>query len=67
MVCDEFQFIHFAGFTYRGAISDKAMIEEELPDFKGLEHPFLPLTKDKGYQGYNPEGVYIFEKWNRQF
>jgi DDE superfamily endonuclease len=61
VICDEFQFIHFAGFTHRGAIHDKAMIEEEVPHFKALEDQFIWFTKDKGYQSYFPQGVFVLQ------
>ena len=63
VICDEFQFIHFAGFTHRGAIHDKAMIEQEIPHFNDLQTPFLWFTKDKGYQAYCPEGVFLLEPY----
>lgn len=59
VLCDEFQFIHFAGFTHRGAISDKAMIDDELPDFEAFKQYLLFFSKDKGYQAYDPEGVFL--------
>lgn len=36
VVCDEWQFIHFAGPTWYGSMHDKTMIEQELPSFKEL-------------------------------
>jgi len=57
VICDELQFIHFLGYTWRGAIHDKTMIEIELPDFN---HPIFEqqtLLKDTGYQSYEPTGV----------
>lgn len=36
VLCDEYQFIHFLGFTWRGAIPDKAMAEQELYASKNL-------------------------------
>lgn len=59
VLCDEFQFIHFTGFTHRGAISDKAMVEDELPDFEALRGFSLFFSKDKGYQAYDPKGVFL--------
>lgn len=59
VVCDERQFVHFVGPTWRGAMHDKSMIAEELP---GLDHPVfdeLWLSKDSGYQGYDPPGVHL--------
>lgn len=61
IICDEYQFIHFVGFTWRGAIHDKAMIDEEITSF---DHPVftdLWLSKDAGYQGYLPTGINIIE------
>ena len=57
VICDEFHFIHFLGYTWRGAIHDKAMIEIEFPDFNNPVFNRQTLLKDTGYQGYNPEGV----------
>jgi len=57
VICDEFQFIHFLGDTWRGAIHDKTMIEIELPDFNNPVFNRQALLKDTGYQGYNPKGV----------
>jgi len=61
VVCDESQFIHFVGPTWSGAMHDKAMIEEELPSLHALEAYHLWLSKDKGYQGYQPGGVHLLE------
>lgn len=63
VLCDEFQFIHFAGFTHRGAISDVKMARQELPTLEGLGNDTIIATKDKGYQGYRPEGVFHFEPY----
>lgn len=60
---DETQFVHLAGRTYPGPSSDKTMAEEELPDFSALEKWELWLTKDKGYQGYQPKGVHLLEPY----
>lgn len=57
VVCDEFQFIQFVGYTWRGAIHDKAMIEQELPDFTHSVFDGQTLLKDTGYQGYDPHGI----------
>ena len=59
VICDEMQFIHFLGPTWRGALHDSSMIGEELPT---LDHPVfdqLWLSKDSGYQGYDPPGVHL--------
>lgn len=58
-LCDESQFIHFTGFTHRGAISDKAMAQQELPDLQLLADYQLFFSKDKGYQAYEPDGVFL--------
>ena len=61
IICDEFQFIHFAGFTYRGAMHDKTMIEDEIPDLTALQNFDLWFSKDKAYQAYQPKGVKLLE------
>lgn len=61
VVCDESQFIHFAGPTWSGAMHDRAMIDEELPSLDALESYGLWFSKDKGYQGYQPKGVHLLE------
>ena len=58
---DEYQFIHFAGLTFSGPTSDKVMADLELSDFSMLQKFNLWLTKDKGYQGYQPQGVHLLE------
>lgn len=66
IACGEDQFVHFAGFTHRGAIHDKAMIQEELPHFKTLQEFDLWFSKDKGYQGYQPRGVHLLQPFKAQ-
>jgi len=61
VMCDEYQFIHFLGLTWRGAVHDKKMIENEIPDWSDLNMDHIWLTKDTGYQGYNPSGVIVLE------
>ena len=61
VISDESQFIHFAGFTFRGAIHDKAMIEQEIPDLDCLKAYALWFSKDKGYQGYEPSAVQLLD------
>lgn len=61
VLCDEEQFVHYVGPTWRGAIHDKAMIEGELPDFGAACFDQMWLSKDSGYQGYRPEGVHLLE------
>ncbi|MGB3547786.1 MAG: transposase family protein [Saprospiraceae bacterium] len=57
IICDEYQFIHFLEFTWRGAIHDKSMIEIELPDFNHPVFDKQTLLKDTGCQAYNPKGI----------
>lgn len=66
VVCDEFQFVHFTGYTWRGAIHDKAMIEQELPDFNHVLFQAQTLLKDTGYQGYEPEGIYCLQPMKKK-
>ena len=61
VLCDEYQFIHFAGPTWLGSMHDKTMIMEELPNLNPLESYDLWFSKDKGYQGYQPQGVHLLE------
>ena len=61
VLSDESQFVHFAGFTHRGAIHDKAMILDEIPDLSLLKEFDLWLSKDKAYQSYQPKGVNLLE------
>jgi hypothetical protein len=61
VLCDEYQFIHFLGFTWRGAIHDKAMAEQELPALERLPAQDVWMVKDTGYQSYCPEGVILLE------
>jgi len=57
VINDEWQFIHFAGQTFRGAIHDKKMVTIELPNLSALSKWSLFFSKDKAYQKYEPEGV----------
>jgi len=70
VVSDESQFVHFAGYTWRGAIHDKTMIQGELPDLNSLKKYKLWFSKDKAYQSYQPSGVNLLEPFkaarNRQ-
>lgn len=61
VLCDEYQFIHYLGYTWRGAIHDKAMIDEELPRLTADCFDGIWLSKDTGYQGYQPQGVHLLE------
>lgn len=63
VACDESQYVHFAGFTRRGAVHDKAMADEELPCLGPLEAFSLWFSKDKAYQGYQPPGVHLLEPY----
>ena len=61
LICDEFQFIHFAGPTWLGSMHDKTIINLELPSLNFLKSYELWLSKDKGYQKYQPFGVHLLE------
>lgn len=63
VISDEFQFVHFAGFTHRGAIHDKTMAQDEIPDLNLLKKYELWFSKDKAYQGYQPSGVNLLEPY----
>ena len=65
VINDEFRFIHYVGTTHRGAMHDKRMIEEEIPDFKNATFRELWLTKDSGYQGYLPQGVHCVQPYKK--
>lgn len=78
VISDEYQMIHYAGFTHRGAIHDKNMIEQEIPDLECLKKFDLWFSKDKAYQSYQPKGVHLLEpykarrnqplkKWQKRF
>lgn len=61
IICDDHQRIVYLGPTWRGAIHDKRMADEELPDLGLLGKYDLWLTLDSGYLGYVPEGVNVLE------
>lgn len=61
VLCDEYQFVHFTGQTWNGSMHDVAMALEELPNLKAFAPYNLWGCKDKGYQGYRPEGVHLLE------
>ena len=61
VICDEWQFIHFAGQTWNGSIHDKAILEQELPSLEPLKAFELWFSKDKAYQKYRPDGVHLLE------
>jgi len=52
---------HYNFRTWRGAIHDKAMAEQELPAFERLPAKDIWMVKDTGYQRYCPEGVILLE------
>ena len=66
VICDEVQFIHFLGYTWRGAIHDKTMLENEFPDFKHQAFLAQWLLKDTGYQGYLPDGVHSIQPYKKK-
>lgn len=59
VICDTHQRIVYLGPTWRGAIHDKRMADEELPDLSPLASLELWLTLDAGYLGYRPAGVHL--------
>lgn len=61
IICDEYQFIHFAGPTWLGSMHDKTIILEEIPHLIPLQTYQLWFSKDKGYQNYQPQGVHLLE------
>jgi len=61
VVCDEYQFVHFAGPTWNGSMHDSTMTTEELPSLEALSPYQLWFSKDRGYQGYRPAGVHLLE------
>lgn len=66
IINDEFRFVHFVGQSHRGAMHDKRMITEEIENF---DHPVFKeqwLTKDTGYQGYNPSGVHLLAPFKKR-
>lgn len=66
VICDELQFIHFLGCTWRGAIHDKTMLEIEFPDFNHEVFFEQWLLKDTGYQGYIPMGVDSIQPYKKK-
>lgn len=61
IIADEYQFVHFIGQTHRGARHDKAIADEEIPDFSADCFTDIWFAKDSGYQGYRPKGVHLLE------
>ncbi len=61
IIADEYQFVHFLGQTHRGARHDKALADDEIPDFSEGCFQGLWFAKDSGYQGYRPKGVNLLE------
>lgn len=66
VMCDEYQFVRFLGPTWRGAVHDKKMADEELPSFEHGDFEQIWLAKDTGYQGYCPEGIILLEPFKAQ-
>jgi len=66
IVNDEFRFIHYVGPTHRGAMHDKRMIQEEIPQLAHSVYADIWLTKDSGYQGYLPPGVHCIEPYKKR-
>lgn len=66
VISDELQFVHFVGYTWRGAIHDKAMIEIEFPNLKNKAFNEQWFLKDTGYQGYIPEGVNSIQPFKKK-
>lgn len=66
IINDEFRFIHFVGPTHRGAIHDKRMISDEIEDFNHQVFKNQWLTKDTGYEGYNPTGVHLIAPYKKK-
>lgn len=56
VICDEKQFVHYVGPTWRGAVHDKAMVDMEELDLSAAEFNELWFSKDSGYQGYRIPG-----------
>lgn len=55
IVSTEYQEVIFLGYSYEGSVSDKKIADES-----ELTFPVgIYLIDDKGYIGYNPEGVHI--------
>ena len=60
IICDEYQFIHYVGPTWRGAVHDKSMIDLEQLDLSASPFDDLWFSKDSGYQGYRVPGKIHF-------
>ncbi len=58
VMCSPSQRIVYLGPTWRGAMHDKRMADEELPTLESLDDLDLWLTLDAGYTGYEPDGVW---------
>ena len=59
VVCAADQRIVYLGPTWRGAMHDKRMADEELPDLCAVAPLGLWLSMDSGYLGYRPAGVHL--------
>jgi hypothetical protein len=61
VITDESQFVYFTGYEYPGSVHDKTMACEEVIDMAMFQKVDLWFSKDKGYQGYQPQGVHLLE------
>lgn len=59
VICTADQRVVYLGWSWRGAIHDKRIADEELPDLTALAHLDAWLTLDSGYLGYEPPGVHL--------
>jgi hypothetical protein len=56
IICDEYQFIHYVGSTWRGAVHDKSMIDMEQINLSAPIFDDLWFSQDSGYQGFRARG-----------
>lgn len=66
VICDELQFVHFLGYTWRGAIHDKKMVEIEIGNLNHSVFEEQWFLKDTGYEGYIPTGVNCIEPYKKK-
>jgi hypothetical protein len=66
VINDEFRFVHYVGPSHRGAMHDKRMITEEIENFDHSTFQDQWLTKDTGFQGYNPTGVNLLAPYKKR-
>ena len=59
VACAADQRVAYLGPSWRGAIHDKRMADEELPDLSAVAPLGLWLSVDSGYLGYRPAGVHL--------